>query len=117
MITMSRILCPVDFSEHSAHAVAHAVAMARWYEARLTMLYVWINQGAADLPPLVLGDAERAHIGVWPARIKASPSTSSFERRPTSTRRSSTRLTRSVPICSSSAVTAARGSNDSCSDR
>jgi len=62
MITMSRILCPVDFSEHSAHAVAHAVAMTRWYEARLTMLYVWINQGAADLPPLVLGDDERAHI-------------------------------------------------------
>jgi nucleotide-binding universal stress UspA family protein len=62
MITITRILCPVDFSQHSVHALAHAVAMAKWYEARLTVLYVWVNQGAVDLPPIVLAEHKRAQI-------------------------------------------------------
>lgn len=36
-----RILCPVDFSEPSQHAVEHAVALARWYKATLSALYVY----------------------------------------------------------------------------
>jgi nucleotide-binding universal stress UspA family protein len=59
MITISRILCPVDFSEYSARAVAYAVAMAQWYQARLTMLHVWVNLASLDLPPLVLEEDER----------------------------------------------------------
>ena len=35
-----RILCPLDFSEPSAHALAQAVQVARWYGARLTVLHV-----------------------------------------------------------------------------
>lgn len=35
-----RILCPLDFSEPSAHALAQAVQLARWYGARLTVLHV-----------------------------------------------------------------------------
>lgn len=35
-----RILCPVDFSEPSAHALEQAARMARWYGARLTVLHV-----------------------------------------------------------------------------
>lgn len=35
------ILCPVDFSETSLHAVEHAVAIARWNNARLTALHVY----------------------------------------------------------------------------
>jgi nucleotide-binding universal stress UspA family protein len=62
MITISHILCPVDFSEYSARAVAHALAMARWYRARLTMLHVCVNLPRAELPPIVLGDAERAQL-------------------------------------------------------
>lgn len=41
MIELRRILCPVDFSEYSSHAVAHAAALARWYRATLTLLHVW----------------------------------------------------------------------------
>jgi nucleotide-binding universal stress UspA family protein len=34
------ILCPVDFSKHSAHALRHAVEMARRFNGRLTVLFV-----------------------------------------------------------------------------
>jgi nucleotide-binding universal stress UspA family protein len=40
MIGFRRILCPVDFSESSRHALTHAVAMARRYEGRVSLLYV-----------------------------------------------------------------------------
>jgi nucleotide-binding universal stress UspA family protein len=62
MITVSHILCPVDLSDLSARAVAYALAMARWYEARLTLLHVFVNTGVVDLPPIVLEQADRAAI-------------------------------------------------------
>jgi nucleotide-binding universal stress UspA family protein len=37
---IQRILCPVDFSEVSRHAIDHAVAIARWYKASITALHV-----------------------------------------------------------------------------
>jgi nucleotide-binding universal stress UspA family protein len=33
---ITRILCPVDFSEASQHAIKHAIAIARWYKASIT---------------------------------------------------------------------------------
>ena len=40
MTPIQRILCPVDFSDVSRHAVDHAVAIARWYKASITGLHV-----------------------------------------------------------------------------
>jgi len=40
MIAISRVLCPTDFSDLSRTALDHAVALARWYEAEITLLYV-----------------------------------------------------------------------------
>ena len=40
MIEFKHILCPVDFSESSTRSLAHAAALARWYEAQLTLLHV-----------------------------------------------------------------------------
>jgi nucleotide-binding universal stress UspA family protein len=40
MITFQRILSPVDFSDHSRLALDHAVAIARWYDSRITVLHV-----------------------------------------------------------------------------
>jgi nucleotide-binding universal stress UspA family protein len=40
MIEFKRILCPVDFSDSSTRALAHAAALARWYDAQLTVLHV-----------------------------------------------------------------------------
>jgi nucleotide-binding universal stress UspA family protein len=47
MIEFRRILCPTDFSEFSARALAHSVALARWYESQVTLLHV-----APPVPPL-----------------------------------------------------------------
>lgn len=40
MIQIQHILCPIDFSDHSIHALDHAVAFAKWYGSRLTLLHV-----------------------------------------------------------------------------
>ena len=40
MIEFKQIICPVDFSESSVRALAYAVALARWYDAQLTVLHV-----------------------------------------------------------------------------
>lgn len=40
MVTMRRILCPVDFSDCSRQALDYAVGIARWYDARITALHV-----------------------------------------------------------------------------
>jgi nucleotide-binding universal stress UspA family protein len=62
MIRIAHVLCPVDFSEISQHAHDHAAAIAGWYEARLTLLYVFANLPTLDLPPLVLDDADRKRL-------------------------------------------------------
>jgi nucleotide-binding universal stress UspA family protein len=69
MIEVKQVLCPIDFSEFSSRALTHAAALARWYEARLTALYVWANvpafavipslQQYASPPPASLIEAER----------------------------------------------------------
>lgn len=40
-ITIKRILCPTDFSDFSHRALDHAIALARWYEARVEVLHVF----------------------------------------------------------------------------
>jgi nucleotide-binding universal stress UspA family protein len=62
MIRIAHVLWPVDFSENSQHALDHAAAIARWYEARLTLLYVFANLPTMDLPPVVLEDADRERL-------------------------------------------------------
>ena len=54
MIRIAHVLCPVDFSEISQHALAHAAAVARWYKARLTVLHVFANLPAVARPGTVL---------------------------------------------------------------
>jgi nucleotide-binding universal stress UspA family protein len=34
------VLCPIDFSDASTHAVDQAVVIAGWYKARITALHV-----------------------------------------------------------------------------
>jgi nucleotide-binding universal stress UspA family protein len=40
MAQIKRILCPIDFSDMSRHALEHAFAFAQWYQARVTVLHV-----------------------------------------------------------------------------
>jgi nucleotide-binding universal stress UspA family protein len=62
MIEFKRILCPVDFSESSRHAVDHAAAIAGWYGARLTIIHVFPTAPVMDLPPIVLERTQRDHL-------------------------------------------------------
>lgn len=57
MIEINHILCPIDFSEYSDHALRYAMKMAHWYGARLHVLHVM-----PPLPPVAtsaLGEAGR----------------------------------------------------------
>ena len=40
MVAMTRILCPVDFSDFSRRALDYAAGIARWYDARIMALHV-----------------------------------------------------------------------------
>lgn len=51
MISFQRILCPVDLSDCSRLAMAHAAALAAWYESRLTALHVCANVPVIDVAP------------------------------------------------------------------
>lgn len=49
MWNVSRILCPIDFSEASRHALDQAVIVARFFDARVTVLHVY-NQAFLPVP-------------------------------------------------------------------
>lgn len=60
MVDIKRILCPVDLSEFSRHALDHALALAKWYEARVTVLHVFSTpQPLAPAPGMA---AEMAYL-------------------------------------------------------
>jgi nucleotide-binding universal stress UspA family protein len=41
MVSIAHILCPTDLSDVSMHAVEQAIAVARWYRARITAQHVY----------------------------------------------------------------------------
>ena len=61
-MTIQRVLCPIDFSEHSRRALHHAQAIATWYDAELHVLHVrqdGLPMVASSLPlapPIALAD-------------------------------------------------------------
>lgn len=62
MIQVARILCPIDFSEFSRHAAHHAIAIGTWYDSRVTILHVFRNLPALNLPASGLSDDERNQL-------------------------------------------------------
>lgn len=64
---MERLLCPIDFSEPSRHGATIALALARWFGARLTRLHVHqllpslvgAGPALAATAPLLLSDEDR----------------------------------------------------------
>jgi nucleotide-binding universal stress UspA family protein len=59
MIRISHVLCPVDFSDISLRAFHYAAALARWYEAKLTVLHMVPLTPMLDVPPFVLDEKSR----------------------------------------------------------
>ena len=69
MIEIRRILCPIDFSDHSRRALDHAIAIARWYESTVTALHVFspapvaaYGPGPVVFEPMVLTPADRDQL-------------------------------------------------------
>lgn len=62
---INRILCPVDFSDFSRHALEHAAMIARWYGAKLAVLHAH----APSEPALLFTE----YVGAEAARV-ATPS-------------------------------------------
>jgi nucleotide-binding universal stress UspA family protein len=56
MARTTRILCPVDFSEFSRHALDCAVRLARGNHARVVALHVFANWPAVDVVPSLASD-------------------------------------------------------------
>lgn len=64
-MTLSHIVCPVDLSEASQHALEQATAIASWYDATLTVLHVHAPGPAIALEPFGISappDEESAEI-------------------------------------------------------
>jgi nucleotide-binding universal stress UspA family protein len=78
MPTFKNILCPVDFSASSRHALAVATELAKTSDATLTIVHVWQPPlyGTVDAPvsgeivQSIIDDAERA-LADWEASAKA----------------------------------------------
>lgn len=64
MPTMTRILCPIDFSDFSRRALDYAIVLARWYKASVSVLYVHQPPlpDASPLAPL----APVEPVALWP---------------------------------------------------
>lgn len=41
MVSINRILCPIDFSDFSLDALRHGLVLAQWYSAQLTLFHVY----------------------------------------------------------------------------
>jgi nucleotide-binding universal stress UspA family protein len=76
ILEIRRILCAVDFSDISRHALEHAFAFAKWYESRVTALHVMTPVFAIEPPWLFAElairprtqaerDAIRARVSDW----------------------------------------------------
>lgn len=75
MPTITRILCPTDFSEASQHAAEHALPIARWYGASITALHSYMpallpaSNAAAVSSRQVVPDA--AELRAWEDEARA----------------------------------------------
>jgi nucleotide-binding universal stress UspA family protein len=80
LIRIANVLCPVDLSEPSRHALDHAVAVTRWCEAKLVVLHVFsplpspIPVDVEALSPELIAPIEPDHV-----RRFCSPSLSTLE--------------------------------------
>jgi nucleotide-binding universal stress UspA family protein len=70
-VRIRHILCPIDFSEGSRRALDHAVTLARWYHARLSVVHVHqlsmpvyavSYMGPEGLQPILLTEPERQQL-------------------------------------------------------
>ena len=69
MTDIKRMLCPVDFSDVSRHAIDHAVVIAKWYHASITALHVY-SPNVFPVPGLAMPDYEGESVPDDDAKIQ-----------------------------------------------
>jgi nucleotide-binding universal stress UspA family protein len=62
VIQLNRIACAVDFSDSSRHALDYALAVARWYEAELTVVHVFDDRPPVDVIPTTVSRFRHAPV-------------------------------------------------------
>ena len=70
MVNVSRILCPIDFSDTSRHALEHAVAMAKWYDSQLIALHV-LHAPILPTPPVLFAEVTAEGASAAPSQLEA----------------------------------------------
>ena len=86
MLDIQRILCPIDFSDASRRALAHAVTIGQWYGSHITALHVGNPMIVLTAnPPVLFAEASDGvlagktsrleledHLGEWLAPAKSA---------------------------------------------
>ena len=67
MVSINRILCPIDFSDFSRDALRHGLVLAQWYSAHLTLLHVY--QASQPLPVEGLPGSVPVYVEVDPNKM------------------------------------------------
>jgi nucleotide-binding universal stress UspA family protein len=62
MPQVKRVLCPIDFSDASRHALDHAVMMAGWFRSTLTVMHVRHPVFLVE-PPILFADLADSSLG------------------------------------------------------
>lgn len=79
LMNIKHILCPVDLSEASNHAIDQAVSIAGWYEARLTGFYVCTPMMMSVPSLAVPGYPADALSDEAPRRLAAAEMSNAFQ--------------------------------------
>ncbi len=56
MVDFPRVLCPIDFSDASTHALEHAIALARWYGSHISAIHVEQPPHVVFEPPILFAE-------------------------------------------------------------
>ena len=76
MVRIKRILCPIDFSDFSRDALEYAQALARWHDAKITVLHTYAEQNilviAATMPPPINRGALQQHLDNFTKSVVAA---------------------------------------------
>jgi nucleotide-binding universal stress UspA family protein len=67
MVSINRILCPIDFSEFSLDALRHGLGLSHWYSAQLTLLHVY--QAAQPLTVEGLSGSVPVFVAADPSKM------------------------------------------------
>jgi len=76
MVTIKRILCPIDFSSFSRDALEYAQVFARWFGARVTVLHTYAQPGfleiVVSMPIPIDRDALQQHMDKFTKSVGAT---------------------------------------------